>query len=300
MATVDRPPTAVAGPAPVAVDLRMRAGPDAPYVEADRVAVPADHTIGDRLFPYEGIGWENGFVGYRLYLDGRLTSDAFGKRQGQPALARIDASSSYHELADWGMDVLHVGPSLGMGGLGILRNGTPQQFGKIGEIRVAIADPGPSKGAFTIDARGIEGPGGATGAIASRYSIDRTSPLTRVAVSAQGGLPLVAGIVRNNGTEFWQSGERSDGSWQYLASFGRQSENKDMLGLALFYRADQARYGGLSNSTHFVAFEGPSFEYGFLAAWELDASRVKDRAAFDALLRRELARLNAEQRVSDQ
>ena len=68
---------------------------------------------------------------------------------------------------------------------------------------------------------------------------------------------------------------------------------RDGLGMALFYRKDQASYGGLANATHFVAFTQPSFDYGFLAAWEMDTSGIKTRADFDALLQSELTRMES-------
>lgn len=277
--------------APVAVDLRLRDTPDAPYRAINEVTVPQSHTIGDGMFPYEGIGWENGYAGYRLYLDGRLTSDAFGKQQSAPALSGVSSASRYHEIAPWGMDVLHVGPSLGIGGLGVIRDGQPRQFGQIGRIEAKIDEAGPERGAFTIRASDIAAGNGASGAVVSRYSIDRTSPLTRVSVRSSGDLPLAAGIVANANGQFLQSPPGTTGTWQYIATFGAQSENRDNLGIALFYRTDQARYGGMANETHFVAFDGAAIEYAFLAAWERDASDVRTADQFKALLDRELGRL---------
>jgi hypothetical protein len=282
--------------APVAVDLRLRDTPDAPYRPLTEVTVPHSHVIGDGMFPYEGIGWENGFVGYRLYLDGRLTSDAFGKQQTAPALSGVSSASRYHEIARWGMDVLHVGPSLGMGGLGVIRDGQPRQFGQIGRIAAKIDEAGPERGAFTIRASDIATGNGSTGAIVSRYSIDRTSPLTRVSVRSSGDLPLATGIVANANGQFLQSVPGPTGNWRYIATFGAQSENKDNLGIALFYRADQARYGGMANETHFVAFDGAAIEYAFLAAWERDASGVRTVDQFKVLLDRELERLQGNSR----
>lgn len=278
--------------APVAVDLRMRETPEAPYRAINSVTVPANHTIGDGMFPYEGIGWENGFVGYRLYLDGRLTSDAFGKQQVAPALSGVSSASRYHEIAPWGMDVLHVGPSLGMGGLGVMRNSQPTQFRQIERIEVQIDETGPERGVFTIHASGIAVGDGVKGSIASRYSIGQDSPLTRVSVASSGGLPLAAGVVANANGEFLQSPANAAGIWRYIATFGAQSENQDNLGIAVFYRIDQASYGGLANETHFVAFNRPAIEYGFLAVWERDVNRVRDKAGFIALLDGEASRLN--------
>ncbi len=283
--------TTASSAAPVVVDLRVRDNPDAAYVAVNQFTVPASHEIGDGMMPYEGIGWENGLVGYRLYLDGRLVSDIFGKQLPGPALGNIAEYGSYHQLAPWGMDVLKVGPSLGIGGIGIMRGDQPEQFGAVPNLSASIAKSGGTDGAFTISAGGIKGPSGNTGGFVANYAIGSNSPLTRVRVNAGGNLPLATGIVMHDGAELLQSRSAS-GDWRYVATWGdMQSENKDGLGMALFYRVDQATYGGLANSTHYVAFNQPKFEYAFLASWERDLSGVKSRQAFEALLTQELAAL---------
>lgn len=284
--------SSAAASAPVVVDLRLRDSAEEPYRAVNQVTVPASHEIGDGMFPYEGIGWENGQVGYRLYLDGRLVADIFGKQQPAPVLAQIGQLGSYHELAAWGMDVLKVGPSLGLGGIGIMRGGQPAQFGIVPQLSASIQESGGDMGRFTITAGGIKSPANGTGGFVANYSLAADSPMTHVSVQAEGGLPLASGVVMHDGAEFWQSGAAAGTNWRYIATYGdTQSENKDGLGMALFYRADQARYGGLANQTHYVAFGGPQFEYGFLAAWERDSSGVTDRASFDALLQAELSRI---------
>lgn len=275
---------------PAQVDLRFRTSESADYRPLSSITVPADHTVGDRIFPYEGIGWENGLVGYRLYLDGRFVSDIFGKQRPAPALTGIGEHGSYHSLAPWGMDVLKVGPSLGIGGLGVIRNGEPTQFGRVSGLSAQVLESGGDAGAFSVSAKAIEAAPGISGDVEAEYRIVRQSPLTRVKVAATGNLPLTTGIVIHDGVEFWQSASRT-GPWRYLATWGNQSENKDGLGMALFYRADQARYGGLANATHFVAFKDNTFEYAFLAAWELDAQNITTRAQFERLLTDELASL---------
>ncbi|WP_162199446.1 DUF4861 family protein [Aurantiacibacter marinus] len=276
----------------VKVDLRLRDDPEGAYRSVDEFTVPATHEIGDGMFPYEGIGWENGLVGYRLYLDGRLVSDIFGKQGADPVLGQIGELGSYHDLAPWGMDVLKVGPSLGIGGLGIMRGDAPAQFGSVPELSARISESGGDAGRFTITAGGIDVGEGASGGFTADYSIGAQSPLTRVSVNASDTLPLATGIVMHDGAEFIRSAGASSGDWQYIATWGdTQSENGDGLGMALFYRADQAGYGGLANETHFVTFDDAEFEYGFLAAWALDPMAITDRDGFVALLEEELTKL---------
>ena len=282
--------------APVVVDLRVRDNPESEYTSVTQYTVPASHEIGDGSMPYEGIGWENGLVGYRLYLDGRLVSDIFGKQASDPALANIAEYGSYHSLADWGMDVLKVGPSLGLGGIGIMRGDQPEQFGTVPELSATIGESGGASGTFTITASGIDNPVGGTGGFVANYSIGSDSPTTRVLVDTIGGLPLATGIVMHEGADLLRSTDDA-GRWRYIATWGdTQSENKDGLGMALFYRADQADYGGLANQTHYVSFDQPTFEYAFLAAWALDPSGVTNKAEFEELLAKELVALEGSAR----
>lgn len=279
---------------PVIVDLRVRETPEAAYQSVDEFTVPASHEIGDGMMPYEGIGWENGYVGYRMYFDGRLVSDIFGKQVSEPVLGQIAEYGSYHALAPWGMDVLKVGPSLGLGGIGIMRDGQPTQFGAVPDLSARIASSGGNTGAFTITAAGISAPGGGVGGFSAEYAIGADSPVTRVKVSASRDLPLATGVVMHEGAQLLQS-EYPAGDWRYIATWGdKQSENKDGLGMAVFYRSSQATFGGLANSTQFVTFNGPEFEYAFLAVWERDPSGVTSLDAFEAFLSRELAALNGD------
>ena len=73
------------------------------------------------LPPYltEGPGWENDKVAFRLYFDTRNNKDIYGKRTADMVMDSVGANpkNSYHKLADWGMDILRVGTSLGAGAL---------------------------------------------------------------------------------------------------------------------------------------------------------------------------------------
>ncbi len=280
------------------IDLRIRKDSAAPYLVVQDVTVPQTHKIHDGIFPYEGIGWENDYVGYRLFLDARTAIDMFGKQKPAPALTAIDETSgSYHKLAPWGMDILHVGPSRGIGGLGLLQDGAPVQLGKMDTMRVSIdiakpnsvnpAKPGPS--GFTVSYEGIAHKA-VLASLSVNYSIGTGSPLTSVHVRTMtGALSLTTGIVAHKEVPLLRS---SSGPWRYIASYGRQSENKDNLGLALFYRAGQASFGGTENETHFIVFNTPEFDYKFLGVWEKDKSGIKTEAEFTAYLDDMLLKMN--------
>ncbi len=68
----------------------------------------------------EGAGWESDRLAFRIYWDERNATDIYCKRTpvlGLEQYARPEVN--YHVETPWGMDVLKVGPALGVGGFGV-------------------------------------------------------------------------------------------------------------------------------------------------------------------------------------
>ncbi|NJM51039.1 MAG: DUF4861 domain-containing protein [Sphingomonadales bacterium] len=180
------------------VDLRIAEAMDTDsksYVPVSSITVPESHKIGNKYFPYEGIGWENELIGYRIYLDERAVADVFGKMTREPALQTIVQNSKYHELAPWGLDVMHVGPSMGIGGLGLYRDGRLQRFGKDATLSADVISGKGRTAEFQLTHSGVE-VGGKSGYVRAKYQMVTGSPVTWVSVESS--LPentLASGLV---------------------------------------------------------------------------------------------------------
>ena len=74
---------------------------------------------------FEDIGWESNWCAYRMF-DGQI--DFLGKRLEGLYLQE----KNYHQLADWGMDVLKIGSSAGLGGISLWKEDRP----------IPLMDPG--------------------------------------------------------------------------------------------------------------------------------------------------------------
>ena len=258
--------------------------------------VPASHTIGDKLYKYEGVGWESDKVAYRLYLDSRNVIDIFGKRTAQLVLQDVGVGHSYHELQDWGMDVLKVGPSLGMGGIGALVDGAVQRVETVDSLSYREVANGPLEAVAEIAQTGWQ-VGDAVVDISTRYRIHQGSRLTYVNARLSDATPqLVTGIVKHPGTELLQS--QGQGEWSYLATFGEQSLVPDNLGMAVFYRNNSLDRLMEDAHSHVVVFKAGAdrVNYAFMAAWQMDSSGVDSLENFKGMLDRQLAQLN--QRVA--
>jgi hypothetical protein len=75
-------------------------------------------------FQMEGPAWESDKIAFRNYFDARNGIDIYGKITSRMALDSIGTGENYHNMLPWGMDILHVGTSLGAGALGMLAEDT--------------------------------------------------------------------------------------------------------------------------------------------------------------------------------
>lgn len=265
------------------------------FEPAARLDAPANHSIHDNLIAMEGPAWESDRVGYRLYLDSRNVTDVYGKKQPELVLHRIGlGQDDYHAEAAWGMDVLKVGDALGVGGLGVIRGAMAEQIGPVDAISAAVEANGPVLAAVRVDDRGVQLPQGKTD-LTARYEIAAGSRLTWVTARAGAGAPLAAGLVKHSGVSVLQSA--GGGDWAYVATWGPQAENKDDLGLALFYRVGEAQPADDGRSLY-VRFNDPQqVRYAFSAVWTKDGD-IHDQQAFRAELDSTLAELEHPIRVA--
>jgi hypothetical protein len=258
------------------------------------------------LPPYltEGPAWENDRVAFRLYFDTRNAKDVFGKIEPQMVLDSVGANhnNSYHALADWGMDVLHVGKSLGAGSLAFL---VKQPNGKDTLLRLGgsmvkketyeVLANGPIRAVFKMQYDCIinDQPVVVTDITSiwgGQYFYE--SHITLSAVPA--GLQLVTGMADFNANTI---GFFHDGTIRIGLSYGEQSENKDQLGLAI--AVPEKQYVDFTQLTDTLADIQHSYtlaqrldsnktaQYRFYAGWEKSDTLFTSQKAFMDFLTKE-------------
>lgn len=281
---------------PAQVDLRVNVGEagNEVYEPRSAIQIPANHTIGDNLFPYEGIGWENEIVGYRLYLDERAVTDVFGKKVAQPVLHTVDYRSKYHDPAEWGLDVMHVGPSMGVGGLGLFRDGAPARFGNAGKLFAEVVQRSGPEISFKIKHRDIAVSEGVTGHVDATYSMKEGSPLTFVdVVSTLPAGTLGSGLAKaGNYPRILSTNQAKKGEWRYIAVWGDdRSEAKDGLGTVLFFRAGISKLAPNNEHSYPIQFTQQRFSYAFAGIWEQGPMGITNREQFIAWADEQLANM---------
>ncbi len=258
--------------------------------------VPTEHTGHDGLIAFEGVGWETDKAAYRLYLDARNATDIYGKKLPDPILPNIGQGvGDYHSMNDWGQDILQVDQSLGIGGIGEVREGKATQIGP-GKVIGHVRNLGAVCTEAMVDDLGIDG---GAGNLSTHYGICAGSALTMVDAQGDGMAgPVAAGIVHHKDMTVFTSGERS-GDWGYIASWGQQSLAGDNLGLVLFFPEDgvATRFND-DGQTLYVTFRHSSdVHYAFAETWVQDASGVRDLDGFKAYIAATLDGLDHPARV---
>ncbi len=109
--------------------------------------------LTEAAFQMEGAAWENDLVAFRNYMDQRNGMDIFGKTTPAMVLDNVGKKGepSYHEPADWGMDVLKVGTSLGAGGIGYMYNDSIYRVGDNGSGSYEVLFQGSQRSRFMLN-----------------------------------------------------------------------------------------------------------------------------------------------------
>lgn len=266
----------------------------------DSYTPPAEHGPRDALIAFEGPGWESDQVAYRLYLDERNVPDIYGKKLPGPILPRIgQGKDDYHAMADWGQDILQVNQSLGTGGIGVWRwdpKTRKSSVTQLGRSRISAAvHNSPAGASVEVTSLGFQGERGPADLVAT-YSIAPGSRVTKVDARASGSVPaMIAGIIRHPNVTIFKG---AAGKWSYIGTWGDQSLAKDGLGIALFYRADEA-VPIIGETDIAVLFCNPwSFRYAFAAAWIQEPAAPKSGPAFDAWMKQTAAELDQSDTVA--
>lgn len=253
------------------------------FKNVDFLRVPPEHKDHSWFIRYEGPGWESDKVGYRFYLDQRNATDVFGKKVPEPVLQNVglDGFDSYHEPADWGMDVMKVGKSLGVGSIGMLVDSIADRVEKTDSVTAEVTENGVLYSSIETNYYGWKTKAG-TLDIKSLLSIHAGTRLTHEVLTLSNDSDLLCtGLVKDEKGKLFTKAPIS-GSYGYIATYGPQSLNNDNLGIAVLFGAPNFIDFSADTFSHIVKLKSNSgvLDYYFLAAWEGETNGIKTEAQF--------------------
>lgn len=274
------------------------------FQNVTEITPPAQYTDHSEWIRYEGPGIESDKVGYRIYLDWRNGFDVFGNKTGKPILHQVglDGYSSYHEMADWGMDLLKVGKSLGAGGYGYWDGEQVQLVSKLSGHTAKVIENGALYSALQIQYKDWQ-IAGKTLQLTADLSMNAGSRLVHTRLTTSEALDNFAvGLVKLPNTKLLQGKLDIPGhSWTYLATWGEQTltGGSDKLGMAVLFKRGDNKAITNDASSHVAVLEpsGTELEYYFLSAWDGEPGGIKTEAEFVAYLEQEIEKLTLTPRL---
>lgn len=269
------------------------------------VMVPEKRThTGMYLRGLVGPGWESELTAYRIYWNSATAIDIFGKTQPILSLEAYAAPGlNYHVESKYGMDVLKVGPALGVGGFGVWLDGKVYKIADT--LRTYhVRATGPIRA--VLDCEFVDwyvGPGekkpGASGPGVKRR-LDLTARLSIFAGQKWGTAELfckpvdrgpvpefVTGVVKHEQTELIQDEERGMvGRWGLQALGDHEVRQAANLGLGVVVDpATVAAYGedAVNSYVRLKATDG-RVTYRYHGSWAKEPGAADSTAAYQAML----------------
>lgn len=251
---------------------------DHSFPEVDRYIAPSCRDSFRIIAQGESVSWENDKMGFRNYFDCRNVKDLFGKLKPDLIIDKIHTSEipNYHELSDWGMDVLHCGSSLGSGGIAILEEDSLYRLGSTDTYEYQKVCEGPVRSVFDLKYTGW------LTAEENLSAVERISIYpgkywfqSDVTVSGfEGEKQVVTGIVtsklKNEPYHF-----KANDEYDVIATLDKQSLNDDTLGMAVMLKANEVIKVARTSNTNY-------FELGYKTVPEKGFSQVISETCYVA------------------
>lgn len=265
---------------------------DEPYVEVtDEPRLKSTESpVISEIFQMEGPAWENDMVGFRNYYDARNGIDIYGKRTSQMVLDSVGIrGQNYHEMDDWGMDILKVGNSLGAGAIGVRVEDEVTRVGKCEKGTYEFVTEGPVRAILKLKYFGVP-VGERSYDIIHRIAIYAGDLFYRSEIYVEGlrgDEQLVTGIVN---MEQKESFEMEEGDFKILASHGSQAYLGEKLGMAVLVPKDSFAEtwkapdeGEGIVETHLIGINlkaSQPAKYYFFSGWEYQDEGFKNENYF--------------------
>jgi hypothetical protein len=260
------------------------------FKNVQKLKLAPEHTDHSFDIRYEGPGWESNKIGYRLYLDWRNAIDIFGKKTEKIVLPQVgqDGFDSYHEMSDWGSDILKAGKGIGLGSIDRYLNNERLHFYEVDSTIATVANTSKSA-VVKVNYFGWKTASDKIDFI-SELAIKPNQRYTQHTIHPSKAIEgICTGIVKQKNSELFKK-ESATKKWAYLATYGTQSLVPDQLGMAIFYQVNTIQSVVDAEFDHLLVFKPTTqiVDYYFLGAWEQEPKGIKTKEEFLNYLEKKL------------
>lgn len=262
------------------------------YVTKEQLTIPQNLATQSKWIMFEGPVLENDLVAYRYYADSRHRFDIFGKTVSDLVMDTV--SWKYHDIMDWGSDILKVGNSLGLGSPAIYYQDSLYTLSDCDQKTIEIIENGDNKSIIrtTFTQLNIEGQ---RFNLIQDWSIIAGQPWCEIHLRVidgvlPEGMSFATGIVKHLPEIIVGNTD----SCFYAMNWGKQTYHEEYMGMAILasnsYQPEHVA-DALSHAYRFAKADN-EVKYKFLSVWEKDNNNVHDQTAFQLLVNNACRALN--------
>jgi hypothetical protein len=250
--------------------------------------------ISKPVFQMEGPGIENDKVAFRHFFDKRNGKDLYGKLTNEMILEKIGLDGSWHELRDWGMDILHTGGSIGAGSIAVKEGNLIYPLADADNINFKQIEEGSLRAAYKLNFKNWDmGTTKADGY--ERISMNKGDFFyhEEVKVPLMTNQKLISGMPNffSDSINFTFHNKK----FSSISTFAKQADGKtpSLLGLAVLFASDAFAGNGKSQpnesyiKSNYVELKPTANQVHslrFFACWEKSDSRFSTKNGFESYL----------------
>jgi len=254
------------------------------YVAKSVLVVPNELGPQNKWFMFEGPVLENDRIAYRYYADHRHRFDIYGKTVNDLVMDTV--SWDYHDIMDWGSDILKVGNSLGIGSPAIYYQDSLYTLSDYQQKRIEIVQDDTTTVLLRTTFTGLK-VGGSVFDLVQDWKMQAGAAWSEISLRASEPLPagmyFATGIVKH----LPEIQKATSADYFYAWNWGAQSYHGEQLGMAVIAALAYGPEAIDDTLNHAYVFRHApqAVSYRFMAAWERDVNGIKEDTAFEAFVR---------------
>ena len=250
------------------------------YVAKTKLTLPDNFNSKSKWLMFEGPVLENDLVAYRYYADSRHRFDIYGKTVNDLVMDTV--SWKYHDIMNWGSDILKVGNSLGLGSPAIYYKDSIYTLSDCSKKEIEIITTGAKTSSIRTTFTGLNIEDHQFDLIQD-WSIEAGNPSSKIKLNVVNGkLPegmrFATGIVK----KLPKIITKTSHSTFYAMNWGKQTFHGENMGMAIVSK-DKYRPTMIENKlNHLMVFGLDNSEviYSFVSIWEKDLNKVTSEEGF--------------------
>ena len=256
------------------------------YQNKTSLKVPKNLMGQNKWFMFEGPVIENDVIAYRYYADGRHRFDIYGKSVSNLVMDTV--GWHYHDIMNWGSDILKVGEALGIGSPAIYLADSLYTFSEWSDKQIDLTFSGADSVCIRTTFYSLK-IGENELDLVQDWSMISGSPWSRISLKViKGTLPENALFATGFIKHLTDLNQLDVNQKHIFYNYGPQSYHKQNLGMAIAVNQELDVHTIENSLSHVIVANKSTddFQYQFMATWAEGNQQIKSITEFERYLKK--------------